>query len=443
MTSLTDPLTSLPGRRRLEQRLETLYSDFAPRMVGLLAIDIDRFQAVNDDLGRAAADDLLRAIGPRLRQAMAGEHLVVRLWSDEFAVLVEQEASAELLAALAARVHATFAEPFAVGGEQVELRVTIGGAVVDSDDGVWAELLHEADLAARRAKRHGTSYELYRARVEDEGRALLDRVEELRSAIPGGELTLHWQPQVELADGAVRSAEALVRWNHPELGLLAPHDFLLLAEAADLLGELFDEVLSQALAQVAEWRADPRRDLGVAVNLGLPDVMDEGLPARVAGTLVESGVPPRLLTLELTERAVMQDPRRAIAVLFKLRALGVRLALDDFGTGAASLTYLGRLPIDELKIDRSFVARLRGDPRDAAVVRAVILLGRDLDLRVVAEGVEDEETAAALAALGCDALQGFHLSRPLPAARLSRWLRARERELEELDGREDDGDGAA
>lgn len=441
MTSLTDPLTSLPGRRRLEQRLETLYSDFAPRMIGLLSIDLDGFQAVNDDLGRAACDDLLRAIGPRLRGAMAGEHLVVRLWSDEFAVLVENDASAELLAALAARVHAIFAQPFAAGGEQVELSVTIGGSVVDSDDGVWAELLHEADLAARRAKRHGTGYELYRSRVDDEGRALLDRVAELRAAIPDGELTVHWQPQVELADGAVRNAEALVRWNHPELGLLAPHDFLLLAEAADLLGELLDEVLAQALAQVAEWRLDPRRDLGVSVNLGLPDVIDEGLPARVAGALVASGVPPRLLTLELTERAVMQEPRRAIAVLFKLRALGVRLALDDFGTGAASLTYLGRLPIDELKIDRSFVARLRGDPRDAAVVRAVVQLGRDLDLRVVAEGVEDEEMAVALAALGCDALQGFHISRPLPAARLARWLGERERLGEQDDDR--DGDGAA
>jgi len=428
MTSLTDPLTSLPGRRRLEQRLETLYSDFAPRLVGLLVIDVDGFQAVNDDLGRAGGDELLRAIGPRLRQAMAGDHLVVRLWSDEFAVLVEREASPELLAAIAARVHATIAEPFAVAGEQVELSVAIGGAVVDSDDGVWAELLHEADLAARRAKRHGTGYELYRARVDDEGRALLDRVAELRDAIPAGELTLHWQPQLELADGAVRNVEALVRWDHPEHGLLAPHDFLLVAEAADLLGELFDAVLAQALEQLAQWRKDPDRDLGVAVNLGLPDVVDEGLASRVASALVERGVPPRLLTLELTERAVMQDPRRAIAVLFKLRALGVRLALDDFGTGAASLTYLGRLPIDELKIDRSFVARLRGDPRDAAVVRAVVQLGRDLDLRVVAEGVEDGEMAIALAALGCDALQGFHVARPLPAERLASWLRARERD---------------
>lgn len=424
MTSLTDPLTSLPGRRRLEQRLDTLYSDFAPRMVGLLVIDVDGFQRVNDDLGRDGGDAVLRQVGPRLRAAMAGEHLVVRLWSDEFAVLVEDDAEPGRLAMLAMRVHEVFATPFEAAGELVRIGVTIGGTVVDSDDGVWAELLHEADLAARRAKRLGSGYELYRAQVDDEGRALLERVEELREAIPGGELTVHWQPQVELADGAVRRVEALVRWHHPELGLIGPHDFLLLAEAADLMGELTAEVLDQALGQLARWRRGSTRELGVAVNLGMPDVVDERLPAAVARALVDHGVPPRLLTLELTERAVMQDPRRAIAVLFSLRALGVQLALDDFGAGAASLTYLGRLPIDELKIDRGFVARLRSDPRDAAVVRAVAQLGRALDLRVVAEGVEDEDTARRVRALRVDAQQGFHLCRPLPAAELERWLGA-------------------
>lgn len=427
MTSLTDPLTSLPGRRRLEQRLATLCSDFAPRTLGLLAIDLDRFEAVNDRLGRDGGDDLLRAIGPRLRTAMAGEHLVVRVCGDEFAVLVEKDASSDRLAALAARVDAAFAEPFSAAGEEVAVSVTIGGALLDSDDGVWADLLHDAEQATRTAKRRGAGYLLHRAHAEDEGRELLDRVEELRGAIPGGELTVHWQPQVDLADGTVRAAEALVRWDHPALGLLAPHEFLLLAEAADLLGPLLDEMLRQALAQAAAWREELGRDVAVAVNLGLPDVLDDALPARVAGALAEAGVPPRLLTLELTERAVMQDPRRALAVLFELRALGVRLALDDFGIGAASLTCLARLPLDELKVDRALVARLRGDRRDAAVVRAVVRLGRDLDLRVVAEGVEDDALAVDAAALGCDALQGFHLCRPQPAAGLGRWLRARER----------------
>jgi diguanylate cyclase (GGDEF)-like protein len=429
MTSLTDPLTRLPGRRRLEQRLDTLYSDFAPRMVGLLVIDVDRFQRVNDDLGRSGGDDLLRKIGPLLQRTIAGEHLVVRLWSDEFAVLVERDADAELLQALAERVRDAFAEPFGVLGERVRVGVTIGGAIVDSDDGVWAELLHRADLAARRAKRHGTGYELYRdSDAQDEGRELLNRVDELREAIPAGQLTLRWQPQVEQADGAVRRVEALVRWRHPRLGLLAPHDFLLVAEAADLLEELFDEVLRQALGQLARWRRDHERELAVAVNLALPNVLDERLPSTVASALVDCGVPPRLLTLELPERAVIEDPRRALDVLFKLRALGVQLSLDDFGTGAASLTYLGRLPVDELKVDRAFVSRLRSDPRDAAVVRAVVQLGRQLDLRVVAEGVEDEETARRLRALGADALQGHHLCEPLPATELERWLDVRDRE---------------
>ena len=428
MTSLTDPLTRLPGRRRLEQRLDTLYSDFAPRMVGLLVIDVDRFQRLNDDLGRSGGDELLRTIGPLLQRTIAGEHLVVRLWSDEFAVLVERDADAELLAALARRVHAAFADPFAVAGERVRVGVTIGGALVDSDDGAWAELLHRADLAARRAKRHGTGYELFRdSDAQDEGRELLNRVDELRDAIPGGELTVHWQPQLELADGVVRRVEALVRWRHPRLGLLRARDFLLLAEAADLLEELFDEVLRQTLGQLARWRRDDERELAGAVNLGLPNVLDERLPSTVASALVDCGVPARLLTLELTEEAVVEDPRRALDVLFKLRALGVQLSLDDFGAGAATPTYLRRLPVDELKVDRSFVARLRDDPRDAAVVRAVVQLGRELDLRVVAEGVEDEATARRLRALGADALQGHHVSEPLPAAELERWLAARER----------------
>ncbi len=432
MTSLTDPLTSLPGRRRLEQRLATLYSDFGPRAVGLLVIDVDRFQRVNDDLGRAGGDAVLREAGPRLRAAMAGEHLVVRLWSDEFAVLVERGAAPELLERLAARVHGVFARPFAAGGEQVTVTVTIGGVVGDTDDGHWADLLHEADLAARRAKRLGSGYELHRREDDDEedeaeeGSALLDRVAELREAIPGGELTLRWQPQVERADGAVRRAEAVVRWDHPRLGLLEPRDVLLLAEAADLMGELTAAVLHRALAQAGRWRRAGERELGVSVDLGLPDVVDERLPATVARALVDHGVPPRLLTLELTERAVMQDPRRATAVLFKLRALGVQLALDDFGSGAASLTYLGRLPLDELKVDRSFIGRLRSDPRDAAVVRAVARLGRELGLRVVAVGVEDDDTARRVRALGVDALQGLHLCRPLPAGELWRWLDARE-----------------
>ncbi|MDW5598563.1 bifunctional diguanylate cyclase/phosphodiesterase [Conexibacter stalactiti] len=420
--TLTDPLTSLPHRRRLEQRLDALFDDYAPRTIGLLVIDVDRFQALNEELGREAGDEALRTLGPRLRAAMAGEHLIVRLWSDEFGVLLERDATAERLAALAARVHRAFEEPLTLRGEEVLLRASIGGALLFTDDGIWPELMHEADLAARRARRHGSGYELYRDSSDDAGRELLLRVHELRSGIPDGELVVHYQPQVE-ASGEVGCVEALVRWQHPDLGLLEPGEFLLVAEAADLAGSLTSTVLAQTLGQLAAWHRDGR-DLTVAVNLAGPNVLDERLPDEVERLLEEHGVPARRLKLELTERAVAQDPRRALATLQRLRALGVLVSLDDFGVAASSLAVLRRLPLDELKVDRSFVARVPGDLRDVAIVRAAVWLAHDLGLRTVAEGVELPATAEALREIGCDALQGFLFSRPLPADELEAWLDA-------------------
>jgi len=419
--TLTDPLTTLPHRRRLEQRLDALFDDCAPRTVGLLVVDVDRFQALNDDLGRDAGDQALRILGPRLRDAMAGDHLVVRLWSDEFGVLLEREPTAERMAALAARVQRVFAEPIPLGEERVTLRASVGGALMFTDDGIWPELMHEADLAARRARRQGTGYELFRPVEPDAGHELLLRVNELRSAIPDGELTLHYQPQLDLARGEVTAVEALVRWQHPDLGLLEPGEFLLVAEAADLADSLTTAVLTQALGQLARWRRGGRA-LRMAVNLALPNMVDERLPIEVARLLEESGVEPELLTLEMTERAVGQDPRRALAVAQRLRDRGVGLSLDDFGSDAASLALLRRLPLDELKIDRSFVARVTHDERDAAIVRAVVGLARDLGLRTVAEGVEEPEALELLRRIGCDACQGWLLQRPLPADELEAWF---------------------
>lgn len=423
--TLTDPLTSLPHRRRLEQRLDALFENYAPRTIGLLVVDVDRFQALNDEFGREHGDAALRTLGPRLREAMAGEQLVVRLWSDEFGVLIERDATAERLAALAARIQRVFDEPLQLAGEEVLLRASIGGSLMFTDDGIWPELLHEADLAARRARRHGSGYELFRAQVLDEGRELLQRVHELRAGIPDGELLVHYQPQLDLASGEVAGVEALVRWQHPELGLLEPGEFLLIAEAAELSDRLTTNVLAQALGQLATWLREGR-ELTVAVNLAYPDLVDERLPDAVGRLLAESGVPARLLKLELTERAVTQDPQRTLPIMRRLRDLGVALSLDDFGAAVSSLALLRRLPLDELKIDHSFVARMHADERDAAVVRAIVSLARDLGLRTVAEGVEEAATADRLRRIGCDALQGFLLSRALPADGLEEWLDAGE-----------------
>jgi predicted signal transduction protein with EAL and GGDEF domain len=312
-------------------------------------------------------------------------------------------------------------EPIAIHGHELSADVSIGIAVAPEHGDDPATLLRRADIAmylAKQARKGCAVYAPGHDRHSVEGlRLSLD----LRRAIVDGELVLHYQPKLDLGAGRVRAVEALVRWQHPTLGLVPPDRFIGLAEQTGLIRDLTSWVLRTAVAQCAAWRASGV-EVGVAVNLSARCLLDEGLPQEVAAVLAEHDVPAARLVLEVTESALMADPEQAMRVTRALRDAGTAIAIDDFGTGHSSLAYLSQLPAEQLKIDRSFVLAMMGSERDAVIVRSAISLAHDLGLRVVAEGVEDAATLAQLARLGCDEAQGYHLTRPIPAVELADWL---------------------
>jgi diguanylate cyclase (GGDEF)-like protein len=390
----------------------------------LLLIDLDRFKEVNDTLGHDHGDRLLEQVAGRLQRALRRDDTLARLGGDEFAVLLRGVPDRAAAVELAGRLQNALERPFTVNGVVAVLDASIGIAHCP-DHGTDVNLLvQRADVAMYDAKRGRTRIETYSEERDPYSAERLQLLAELRSAIQSGQLVLHYQPKITLADGGERvtGVEALVRWNHPTRGLLPPSEFVPLAERSGAIGDLTRWVLDTALRQCRAWR-DAGLDLTMAVNLAAPNIADATLPDAVAALLERHGVPGDRLECEISEHTVMADPVRATDVLARLRALGVRLSLDDFGTGHSSLAYLKRLPLDEVKIDRSFVAGMAEDENDAVIVRSTIDLARNLGLSVVAEGVETAEIMDGLAALRCDTAQGFHVSRPLPADRLVRWLR--------------------
>jgi diguanylate cyclase (GGDEF)-like protein len=416
----SDELTGLPNRRALFDALEH-HLDRARRAggdVGLVVLDLDGFKELNDTLGHHAGDLLLGQIGPRLASRLRGDDLLARMGGDEFAAIVTG-GDAE---ALAWRLREALSQPFDIEGMTVHIDASAGIAVFPEHAGSPLALLQRADVAMYQAKGDRTGVERYAAERDDHSRERLAMAGELRGAIERDEIVVHFQPQSALDGSGVRGVEALVRWQHPERGLVPPFQFLPLVEQIGLMRPLTMHVLDRSLAQCRAW-LDDGTDLRVAVNLGAADLLDPRLPGDVAVLLSEHGVAADRLKLEITETIVMADPKRGRAVLDELRALGIAIALDDFGTGHSSLSYLKNLPIDELKVDRSFVMGIAGDERDAAIVRSTVQLARSLGLRVVAEGVEDAETWSLLLDLGCDEAQGYHLARPLPSEELTRWLR--------------------
>jgi diguanylate cyclase (GGDEF)-like protein len=417
--AVTDDLTGLANRRRLTERMEAAFADplDAESAVGLLLVDLDRFKELNDTLGHHVGDRMLAMLGPRLQAAVPEADLVARLGGDEFAVLLTGGADRVALAGAAGRIAAAIDEPFALDGLELRTRGSIGGALAPEHAEDAVTLLQRADVAMYEAKRAGLVYAPYEPDRDGHSRDRLALSEELRRGIDAGELEVHYQPKADLRTGEVAGVEALVRWRHPRRGLLFPDEFVGLAEEAGLMRGLTRAVLGQAIGQVADWRARGL-DLSVAVNLAMPDLLDPLLPGDVAAMLDRAGLPANALVLEITEHIVMADPERVLAVLAGLRDHGIALSLDDFGTGYSSLSYLKRLPVQELKVDRSFVMRMLDEPEDEAIVRAIADLGRSLGLRVVAEGIEDRAVWDALAAHGCTHGQGYHLSRPLPAADL-------------------------
>ena len=423
--ALHDGLTGLPNRDLLRRRVDDALAEARRRGSGVavLLLDLDRFKEVNDTLGHQSGDLLLQGLAARLSTLIRNTDTVARLGGDEFAVVSPGAGDAESAMALAERIRAGLDEPFALAGLTVQVEASIGIALFPEHGDDVEALIRHADVAMYNGKKtHRTM--LYSAKEDHYSPDRLALVGELRRAIANGELVVHYQPRIELASGEVRTVEALVRWDHPERGLLSPGEFLPLAEHTGLIRPLTRYVVDAALADCAHWVAEGLRP-GVSVNLSSRDLLDADLPAEVESFLAKHRVDPTLLEVEITENTILTDPERARMVLERLRSLGVRLSIDDFGTGFSSLGQLRRLPVDVLKIDKSFVFNMDNDENDDVIVRSTIELGHNLGLRVVAEGVETQETWHRLTQLGCDTAQGYFISRPLPRLVLVEWLRKR------------------
>ena len=420
--ALHDGLTGLPNRTLLYMRMRrAIAASGRDGLAALLLIDLDRFKEVNDTLGHDHGDELLVEVAGRLRGAVRRGDTLARLGGDEFAVLLADLPERAAAAELAGRLQDALGRPFALRGVAVELEASIGVALCPDHGTDVHTLVQRADVAMYEAKRGQRAVATYSPERDPYSADRLGLLAELRRALERDELVLHYQPKVSVDGGEVIGVEALVRWQHPTRGLLGPAEFVPLAERTGTVTELTHWVLTAALRQARRW-LDEGRPLPVAVNLAAANIVDVTLPDTVDALLTQHGVPGRLLECEISEHTVMADPLRAMEVLGRLRAMGLRLSLDDFGTGHSSLAYLKRLPLDEVKIDRSFVAGMIADENDAVIVRSTIDLARNLGLDVVAEGVEDAATLHNLGALHCDVAQGFHLSRPLPARELDDWL---------------------
>jgi diguanylate cyclase (GGDEF)-like protein len=413
----TDELTGLANRERfnavLQEKLAAA-SDSAESFAVML-VDLDRFKEINDTLGHHYGDVLLRDLSPRLAESVGPNGLVARLGGDEFAVLPDLPADdAKALEQAAERLLDCVRQPIVVDELTLGIGASVGISRFPQDGEDVHDLLRRADVAMYSAKEDHSGWKLYENRLDRYSLRRFTVLNEFRRALEGEQFVLHYQPVVEIDGSAVRGAEALVRWEHPELGLVPPNDFIPIAEQSGLIGYLTHYVLERAVAECKGWRSDGR-DLSVAVNLSVRDLLDLDLPGQVASVLTAHNLPAEALHLEITESMIMSDPDRALETVLHLRDLGVRISVDDFGTGYSSLANLKRLPISELKIDRSFISSLPHDESDLIIVGSTINLGHDLRLSVIAEGVEDEITLKRLANLGCDLAQGYYFGRPLPS----------------------------
>ena len=430
----TDSLTGLPNRTMFVQRVADIAGAAAGRTsgpagqrrdsaspAGVMLMDLDRFKQVNDTLGHHHGDLLLQEVAKRLVDALRVEDTVARLGGDEFAILLPRATSAAEVIDTAARLVAALDLPFSLEGISVEIGASVGVAMFPEHGRDATTLLQRADVAMYEAKDNDRSIALYSTERDENSVERLTMATELRSAMLNGEIEVYYQPKARLADGVVVGAEALMRWNHPTRGMIGPNVFIPVAEQTGLITPLTITVLRRALEQSQVW-SELGHEIGVSVNLAVRSLLDTDLPGQIQELLTEMDVPAARLTLEITESSVMADPTRTIAVLHRLAALGVTLSVDDFGTGYSSLSYLRRLPVNEVKIDQSFVFRIGTDPKDAAIVRSVVELGHNLGLRIVAEGVEDRVSWDLLEKMGCDDAQGHYLTKPIPADSLTHWL---------------------
>jgi diguanylate cyclase (GGDEF)-like protein len=424
--ALHDQLTGLPNRQQFQGRLERAVVTEPDSLTGVLMLDLDRFKEINDALGHDTGDALLREVGARLQHHLGDRGVVARLGGDEFGILLPGIGSQDEAVAIGDELTAALDRAMPVGDLNLSTRASLGMAFAP-DHGTDAQtLLRRADVAMYVAKDTRSSSRIYQPSDDQNTPRRLALIADLREAIARREITVVFQPKVDPATGMVVGAEALSRWHHPVEGNIRPDIFIPLAEHSGLIRPLTLHVLEVALRRCAAWRRTGH-DLHVAVNLSPNSLVDQTLPDVVSRLLGQCGVPASALVLEITESSIMADPARSIATLDRLHALGVKLAIDDFGTGYSSLGRLRELPIHEMKIDKSFVQRISIDHRDRAVVRSAVQLGHALDLAVVAEGVEDEATYQLLTREGCNVVQGYFVSKPLPADEFANWLGAAHR----------------
>lgn len=406
-----DRLTSLPNRAYFEAWIEQSLT-MSGRQASVLLIDLDRFKEINDTFGHHAGDQVLEAVSQRITACGEGSDLAARFGGDEFALFMPGATAAQA-AARAEALSESLESPFEIGAATVAIASSIGIATSPDHGHDPGTLIRRADIAMYEAKRRHIRSAVFSDDLEENDSVRLALLGDLRSALETQALEVHFQPKVSVETGQVIAAEALVRWKHPERGPISPEVFVSLAEQAGLIEELTRQVLAESLASAAEWQ---RRgwQISVAVNVSAQSLLDEELEPLVASELAKVGLDPACLTLEITESTMMGDPARTHRILRGLSDLGIRLSVDDFGTGFSSLVNLRHLPVSELKIDRSFVSEMMMESNDEVIVRSTIDLGHNLGLEVVAEGVENDSIRDRLAELGCDILQGYGISRPLP-----------------------------
>ena len=411
----TDELTGLPNRRLFFERLVVCFEPSpTPHRLAVLMIDLDRFKEINDSLGHHVGDDVLRELGPRLTAAAGSTGTVARLGGDEFGMVLSPLVDMSEATEMAERVREVLRAPFELEGMSLRVDASIGIALAPDHGTTPEAVLQKADVAMFAAKRAHAPWQIYSSDHDQNARDRLELMEDLRDAIHQGEIVPFYQPILDLRTGSVMGAEALARWLHPSRGTLAPAAFLNLVSDAGLMGPFTVAVLDQAFVQQARW-SEQGYDLGVSVNISAASLRDEELPDKIAMLMSTRGVHPASVTLEITEDCFIANPEEAVLVLERLRDLGAKLSIDDFGTGFSSLTYMRRLPVSELKLDRTFLSDAPRDERAVSVIRSTVDLAHSLGLRIVAEGIENLDALALVDDLGCDAAQGYLMGRPVPA----------------------------
>ena len=418
-----DAQTGLPNRVMFYEKLRDEIASTAgtQKSVTILFLDLDSFKEINDTLGNANGDQILKYLATRLQRSVAGTDTLARMGGDEFALLLGTAAGFVTGIDVALRIQRILAEPFKVEGHQIEISASIGIAHCPAHARDVDALIQCAEIASHAAKRTIKGFVMYAPELKHENPRRLMLTGDLRKAIEDEYLELYYQPKVSFHKGEVVGAEALLRWNHPEYGFISPDEFTRIAERARLIRPLTNMVIQKSVRQLQAWH-DAGLDINLSANISVRDLGDPELPDTIAGILANSHIDPARLTLEITESSIMDKPEQALPVINRLGDLKLHLSIDDFGTGYSSLAYLSKLPVHELKIDKSFVLGMRKNRSDHTIVKATIDLGHNLNMQVTAEGIEDQQTWETLKQIGCDLGQGYYMSPPLPESEFMKWL---------------------